>query len=203
MIWTPRPERTDAPAACRAQGTSCEAAAIPAEERIVVSVRPRKAAARRCGRCGKRCAGYDQGEGRRRWRALDLGTIRAFLEADSPRVRCAEHGVVAAQVPWARPGAGHTYAFDAGENRVLLKPVDSALSTQPLRPGRSASLVLATEWLVPARPSHRLRRVESEVQPVDCAEGGSSGSQKQAAGGDDEGCGFNPCMGTDQRGYKG
>lgn len=79
---------------------------------VVVSVRPRKATKRRCGRCGKRCPGYDQGDGRRRWRALDLGTIPAFLEADSPRVRCPEHGVVAAQVPWARHGAGHTYAFD-------------------------------------------------------------------------------------------
>jgi transposase len=82
------------------------------DECIVVSVRPRKATRRRCGRCGKRCPGYDQGEGRRRWRALDLGTIQAFLEADSPRVRCSEHGVIAAQVPWARHGAGHTYAFD-------------------------------------------------------------------------------------------
>src|SRR5680860_1061403 len=82
------------------------------DECIVVSVRPRKATKQRCGRCGKRCPGYDQGDGRRRWRALDLGTTRAFLEADSPRVRCLEHGVVAAQVPWARHGAGHTYAFD-------------------------------------------------------------------------------------------
>ena len=82
------------------------------EQAIVVSVRPRKATKRRCGRCGVHCSGYGQGEGRRRWRALDLGTIQACLEADSPRVRCAEHGVVAAQVPWARHGAGHTYAFD-------------------------------------------------------------------------------------------
>jgi len=82
------------------------------DECVVVSVRPRKATKRRCGRCGRRCPGYDQGDGRRRWRALDLGTIRAYLEADSPRVRCPEHGVVAAQVPWARHGAGHTYAFD-------------------------------------------------------------------------------------------
>lgn len=82
------------------------------EQAVVVSVRPRKAAKRRCGRCGKLCQGYDPGGGRRRWRTLDLGLIRAFLEADSPRVRCAEHGVVAAQVPWARHGAGHTYAFD-------------------------------------------------------------------------------------------
>lgn len=82
------------------------------DECIVVSVRPRKATKWRCGRCGKRCPGYDQGEGRRRWRALDLGTIQTFVEADSPRVRGAEHGVIAAQVPWARHGAGHTYAFD-------------------------------------------------------------------------------------------
>jgi len=82
------------------------------EQAVVVSVRPRKATKRRCGWCGTRCPGYDQGEGRRRWRALDLGTVQAFLEAESPRVRCAEHGVVAAQVPWARHGAGHTYAFD-------------------------------------------------------------------------------------------
>jgi len=82
------------------------------EQVLVVAVRPRKASRRRCGRCGRRCPGYDQGEGRRRWRALDLGTVRAFLEADSPRVRCVEHGVVAAQVPWARHGAGHTYAFE-------------------------------------------------------------------------------------------
>src|SRR5664279_2715511 len=81
------------------------------EQVLVVSVRPRKATKRRCGRCGKRCPGYDQGEGRRRWRTLDLGLIRAFLEADAPRVRCPEHGVIAAQVPWARHGAGHTYAF--------------------------------------------------------------------------------------------
>jgi transposase len=82
------------------------------EQVVVVSVRPRKATKRRCGHCGKRCPGYDQGEGRRRWRALDLGTIKTFPEADSPRVRCAEHGVVAAWVPWARHRAGHTYAFD-------------------------------------------------------------------------------------------
>ena len=31
------------------------------EQAVVVSVQPRKAAARRCGRCGKRCPGYDRG----------------------------------------------------------------------------------------------------------------------------------------------
>lgn len=79
---------------------------------LVISVRPRKKAKRRCGVCGRRCPLYDKGDGRRRWRVLDLGVIRCYLEADAPRVRCPEHGVVVAQVPWARHGAGHTYAFD-------------------------------------------------------------------------------------------
>jgi transposase len=82
------------------------------EEAIVASVRPRKGATRRCGICQRRCPGYDQGEGRRRWRALDLGTIQTYLEADAPRVSCAEHGVVVASVPWARHDAGHTRPFD-------------------------------------------------------------------------------------------
>jgi transposase len=43
----------------------------------------------------------------------DVATKRAFLEADQPRVRCPEHGVVAAAVPWARHGVGHTREFDA------------------------------------------------------------------------------------------
>src|SRR4029453_205761 len=79
---------------------------------IVVAVRPPKGVRRRCGRCGRRCSGFDRGEGRRRWRALDLGVVRAYLEAEAPRVCCPEHGVVVAGVPWARHGAGHTRAFD-------------------------------------------------------------------------------------------
>lgn len=35
-----------------------------------------------------------------------------FREADLLRVRCAQHGVVIAAVPWARHGAGHTRPFD-------------------------------------------------------------------------------------------
>jgi len=79
---------------------------------IVVAVRPSKGATRRCGRCGRRAGLYDRGQGRRRWRTLDVGELRCYLEADAPRVRCSNHGVTAAEVPWARHGAGHTRAFD-------------------------------------------------------------------------------------------
>lgn len=79
---------------------------------VVVSVRPSKGAARRCGHCGCRAGLYDRGQGRRRWRALDVGELRCFVEADAPRVNCPTHGPTVAQVPWARHGAGHTTAFD-------------------------------------------------------------------------------------------
>ena len=79
---------------------------------VVVTARPRKHLQGRCGVCARRCPGFDQGEGRRRWRALDLGTLKAFVEADVPRVRCPEHGVVVVAVPWARHGARHTRGFD-------------------------------------------------------------------------------------------
>jgi transposase len=79
---------------------------------VVACVRPTRSRRRRCGVCQRRCPGYDQGEGRRRWRTLDLGVVRAFLEADAPRVACPQHGVVVAGVPWARHQAGFTRAFE-------------------------------------------------------------------------------------------
>ena len=60
---------------------------------LVAHVRPTSRARSRCGRCRRRSPGYDAGQGRRWWRALDLGTVRAVLEADAPRVTCREHGV--------------------------------------------------------------------------------------------------------------
>jgi transposase len=81
-------------------------------DEIVVRCRLRRGAKRRCGRCGRRSPLYDQGVGRRRWRALDAGTIRVFIDADAPRVDCVDHGVTVAAVPWARHDARHTRAFD-------------------------------------------------------------------------------------------
>jgi transposase len=78
----------------------------------VARVRVRRGQRRRCGVCGRRCSLYDQGEGRRQWRALDLGTTRAFVEADAPRVSCPKHGVVVARVPWARHDSRFTKDFE-------------------------------------------------------------------------------------------
>ena len=82
------------------------------EDALVVSVRPAARERDRCPHCRRRCPGYDLGEGRRRWRALDCGTVFAYLEADAPRVRCKRHGVVVAAVPWARHDAAFTRSFE-------------------------------------------------------------------------------------------
>ena len=79
---------------------------------LVVHAKPHRSERRRCGLCRRRSPLYDQGVGRRRWRALDLGTVQAAIEAEAPRVRCQDHGVVVAGVPWARHHAGHTRYFD-------------------------------------------------------------------------------------------
>jgi transposase len=82
------------------------------EEQIVVAVRAVWRERERCGVCRRRSPGYDLGEGRRRWRALDLGTTLAFVEAAAPRVTCRRHGVVVCAVPWARHGSRFTHAFE-------------------------------------------------------------------------------------------
>jgi hypothetical protein len=41
--------------------------------RLVVSVRPVRDERKRCSLCGRRCRGYDRGEGLRTWRAPDFG----------------------------------------------------------------------------------------------------------------------------------
>lgn len=81
-------------------------------EVLIVSVRPYARDRSRCSRCSRRCPGYDDGGGLRRWRTLDMGTTKTYLQAPAPRVECAEHGVVVAAVPWARPGTKCTYAME-------------------------------------------------------------------------------------------
>ncbi len=79
---------------------------------VTIAVRPVVGRRNRCGRCMRPAAGYDTGRGRRYWRTLDLGTIRCRLHGEAPRVKCREHGVVVAHVPWARHDAGATCVFE-------------------------------------------------------------------------------------------
>jgi transposase len=85
---------------------------IGIEGEVIVSARPSWRERDRCGVCRRRSPGYDLGEGRRRWRALDLGTTFCFIEAEAPRVRCRRHGVVVVALPWARHDSRFTRAFE-------------------------------------------------------------------------------------------
>jgi transposase len=80
-----------------------------APEGIVLGVRRRRAK-HRCP-CGwKTWSIYDRSL--RRWRHLDLGATRCFLEAEICRIDCRRcHRVRTEEVPWARPGARHTKDF--------------------------------------------------------------------------------------------
>jgi transposase len=82
------------------------------EGEVVVAARPNWRERDRCGVCRRRSPGFDLGDGRRRWRALDLGTTFAYVEAEAPRVSCRRHGVVVCAVPWARHGSRFTRCFE-------------------------------------------------------------------------------------------
>ncbi|KAA5833348.1 ISL3 family transposase [Saccharopolyspora hirsuta] len=117
-----------------------------AAERVVVHVRPRKRMRAVCGRCGRWCGRYDRGAGRRRWRALDLGTVQVHLEAAAPRVRCREHGPAVARLPWARHGAGHTYAFDDTVAWLAVRTSKSAVCQLMRIAWRTVGAIVARVW---------------------------------------------------------
>lgn len=116
------------------------------EELLIARVRPRSRARGRCGVCGRPCPGYDPGEGRRRWRALDLGTVQVVLEADAPRVSCRVHGVVVARVPWARHGAGHTFAFDEQVAWLATQASKTTVTALMRIAWRTVGAIIARVW---------------------------------------------------------
>jgi transposase len=77
-----------------------------APEGIVVGLRRRRGK-HRCP-CGQKSwATYDHSV--RRWRHLDLGATKCWLQAEIARIDCVRCGRVRTEgVPWARPGARHS-----------------------------------------------------------------------------------------------
>ena len=90
------------------------------EDSLVVRARPFSRESKRCPDCGRRCQGYDSTAKARRWRSLDLGSMKVYLEAEAKRVNCPEHGVLVAKVPWARHNSGYTYDFETAVTWLAL-----------------------------------------------------------------------------------
>ncbi|MBB5640097.1 ISL3 family transposase [Cryobacterium roopkundense] len=113
---------------------------------LVASVRPTASMRNRCGSCRKRCPRYDAGEGRRRWRSLDAGSVQVQLEAAAPRVRCGVHGVTVAAVPWARHQSGHTLFFDDQVAWLATQTSKTALTVLMRIAWRTVGAIITRVW---------------------------------------------------------
>ena len=94
---------------------------------VVACVRPSRSRRWRCPRCARRCPGYDQGEGRRRWRygRQDDLSLRPGNYALGVAVGMADLLTPLAMVGWpggalpvrvaAEPDVTHNLAHEAGQ----------------------------------------------------------------------------------------
>ncbi len=113
---------------------------------LVASVRPTASMRNRCGSCRKRCPRYDAGDGRRRWRSLDAGSVQVHLEADAPRVSCRVHGVTVAAVPWARHQSGHTLFFDDQVAWLATQTSKTAITVLMRIAWRTVGAIITRVW---------------------------------------------------------
>jgi len=88
-----------------------------------------------CPDCGQQLACHDHAA-ERRWRHLDSCQYKTVLVASVPRVKCPEHGVKNAPVPWAEKQSRFTLLFE----RLA---IDVLLATQTVKGAQS---VLRTSW---------------------------------------------------------
>lgn len=79
---------------------------------LIVGCAPRKGQACRCAECGKKAPVHDCSTEPRRWRSLDLGTTKTFIEYATVRVACPTCGTHVAAVPWAHHASRFTRAFE-------------------------------------------------------------------------------------------
>ncbi|WP_416349019.1 transposase family protein [Mycobacterium xenopi] len=133
-------------------------------------MRPKANQASRCSRCQKRCPAYDGGDGIRRWRSLDLETTKTYLQAAAPRVACPEHGVGVAHLPWAWPGARHTWAFEDTAAWLTAHAALSVVAVFLRVAWRVIAAIVSRRWPRHQRPAgradaHRHRRDRLPQRP--------------------------------------
>ena len=85
--------------------------------------------------CGNACPVYDHTSGRQ-WRHLDSMQFKTMLHARPPRVRCQEHGIKQASLPWAEKNSRFTLLFERFA-------IDVLQATQTVK---GAQGILGTTW---------------------------------------------------------
>lgn len=89
-----------------------------APQRVDIFLEHRPGVKWACPHCGKELATHDHVP-QRTWRHLDTCQFQTHLHARIPRVRCDEHGVVQARVPWAAPHGRFTLLMERWIIEVL------------------------------------------------------------------------------------
>jgi transposase len=107
---------------------------IEAQE-IVVSVEHPRGTKFCCPDCQLELPCHDHAE-ERRWRHLDSCQFKTILSAQTPRVKCPEHGVRNIAVPWAQKNSRFTTLFERFA-------IDVVLATQTVT---GAMKILRTTW---------------------------------------------------------
>ena len=77
---------------------------------VTVRLRRRRRVCAQCGQTGRQLQIHDRRL--KRWRHLDVGASRCWIECELRLLRCRDCGVRMEPVPWARPGAHHTRDFE-------------------------------------------------------------------------------------------
>ena len=123
---------------------------------IVVGLRRRRS--KHCCPCGWRTwAIYDRSV--RRWRHLDLGAARCFLEAEICRIACRRcQRVRTEEVPWARSGARHSRDFQ-DVVAWLAQHVDKTTITKLLRVSWEAVAKIVIDVVTEAIDDTRLENL--------------------------------------------
>ena len=110
-----------------------------------------------CPECGVDHGVYDH-TAERQWRHLDSCQFRTLLHARPPRVKCPEHGVRQARLPWAEPGSRFTLLFEA-------LAIDVLLSTDVQKAATLLCLTWDEAWHIMERAVIRGRGAKAQAMP--------------------------------------
>ena len=110
-----------------------------------------------CPECSVEHGVYDHAD-ERQWRHLDSCQFRTLLHARTPRVKCPEHGVRQARLPWAEPGSRFTLLFEA-------LAIDVLLSTDVKKAATLLGLTWDEAWHIMERAVIRGRGAKPQEMP--------------------------------------